>query len=198
MRNNFAPNHDALPVFKRPLSQTELVNNARWIDGLIDKRLASYRLRPNRIASEEVFLRRAYLKIIGRIPTFEEAQEFFEKRDRTQKKIDLVDQLLGSHGYVSHWFHFWADILRAKENLGNRLSGRPYIDYIKDFIATNKPYDKWVKEMLSASGAMWERGNGAVGYFARDRGMQLDNMSNTVRIFLGTSLECAPMPQSSF
>ena len=45
--------------------------------------------------------------------------------------------------------------------------------------------------MLSASGAMWERGNGAVGYFARDRGMQLDNMSNTVRIFLGTSLECA-------
>ena len=102
-----------------------------------------------------------------------------------------LDNLLKSEGYKSHWFHFWADILRAKENLGNRMSGRPYIDYIKDFIARNRPYDVWVKEMLSSTGPLWERGNGGVGYFARDSGMQLDNMSNTVRIFLGTSLECA-------
>ena len=33
--------------------------------------------------------------------------------------------------------------------------------------------------------------NGAVGYFYRDQGMGLDNMANTVRVFLGTSLECA-------
>ena len=191
VKNNFAPNHDALPEFQKPLSPSVLQANSRYIDSLIEKRLKSYNLRPNKIASEEVFLRRAYLKIIGRIPTFEEAEQFLENRDRSQKKSDLVDSLLGSHGYVSHWFHFWADILRAKENLGNRVSGRPYIDYIRESIATNKPYDDWVKEMLSASGAMWEKGNGAVGYFVRDRGMQLDNMSNTVRIFLGTSLECA-------
>ena len=53
----------------------------------------------------------------------------------------------------------------------------------------NRPYDEWVKEMLSSTGAYWEKGNGGIGYFARDQGMQLDNMSNTVRIFLGTSLE---------
>ena len=41
------------------------------------------------------------------------------------------------------------------------------------------------------------KGNGGIGYYARDQGMQLDNMSNTVRIFLGTSLECT-MPRSSF
>ena len=45
--------------------------------------------------------------------------------------------------------------------------------------------------MLSSTGPMWERGNGAVGYFYRDQGMGLDNMANTVRVFLGTSLECA-------
>ena len=191
VRNNFAPNHDALPEFQRPLSPSVLQVNARFIDSLIEKKLDSYNLRPNKIASEEVFLRRAYLKVIGRIPTFEETKEFLEDRDRSSKKSALIDKLLGSHGYVSHWFHLWADILRAKENLGNRVSGRPYMDYIRESIATNKPYDEWVKEMLSSSGAMWERGNGAVGYFVRDRGMQLDNMSNTVRIFLGTSLECA-------
>lgn len=191
VKNNFAPNHDALPEFQKPLSPSALKANARYIDSLIEKRLQSYRLRPNKVASEEVFLRRAYLKIIGRIPTHAEATEFLENRDRSQKKADLIDKLLGSHGYVSHWFHFWADILRAKDSLGNRVSGRPYVDFIRESIATNKPYDVWVKEMLSASGPMWERGNGAVGYFIRDAGMQLDNMSNTVRIFLGTSLECA-------
>ncbi|MDG1138020.1 MAG: DUF1549 domain-containing protein [Opitutales bacterium] len=191
VKNNFAPNHDALPEFQRPLSPSVLKANSRYIDSLIDQRIGSYRLRPNKVASEEVFLRRAYLKIIGRIPTFDEANEFLENRDRSTKKSELIDKLLGSHGYVSHWFNFWADILRAKQNLGNRVSGRPYIDYIRESIATNKLYDVWVKEMLSASGPMWERGNGAVGYFIRDRGMQLDNMSNTVRVFLGTSLECA-------
>ena len=191
VRNNFAPNHDALPEFERPLSSSVLQTNARYIDSLIEKRLKKYRLRSNPIASEEVFLRRAYLKIIGRIPTYEETVAFLDNRDRSKKKSELIDQLLGSHGYVSNWFHFWADILRAKQSFGNRVSGRPYIDYIRESIATNKPYDVWVKEMLSASGPMWERGNGAVGYYIRDSGMQLDNMSNTVRIFLGTSLECA-------
>ena len=71
------------------------------------------------------------------------------------------------------------------------MSGVPFVDYIREFIAMNRPYDEWVKEMLSSSGAYWEKGNGGVGYYLRDAGMQLDNMSNTVRVFLGTSLECA-------
>ena len=191
VKNNFPPNHEALPEFKKPLSPQVLQTNARYIDSLIESRLRSYGLRPNPIADEETFLRRAYLKVIGRIPTYDETKDFLTDRDRSGKRSKLVDKLLTSEGYKSHWFHFWADILRAKENFGNRMSGRPYIDYIKDFIARNRPYDIWVKEMLSSTGPLWERGNGGVGYFARDSGMQLDNMSNTVRIFLGTSLECA-------
>lgn len=190
VKNNFPPNHDALPEFQRPLSNQALLTNAKYIDNLIDTKLRSYNQRPNRPVSDETFLRRAYLKIIGRIPSYDETKAFLTSRG-SDKRTRLIDSLLLTEGYVSHWFHFWADILRAKENFGNRMSGRPYIDYIKDFIALNRPYDKWVKEMLSSSGPYWEKGNGGVGYFARDQGMQLDNMSNTVRIFLGTSLECA-------
>ena len=191
VKNNFPPNHDALPEFKRPLSPEVLMTNSRFIDNMIETKLRSYNQRANPVVSDEVFLRRAYLKIIGRIPTLEETKEFLSSRSRNGKRTILVDNLLASEGYNSHWFHFWADILRAKDNLGNRMSGRPFIDYIKNFVASNKPYDKWVEEMLSSTGPMWERGNGGVGYYARDQGMQLDNMSNTVRIFLGTSLECA-------
>ncbi|NNE91349.1 MAG: DUF1553 domain-containing protein, partial [Verrucomicrobiales bacterium] len=51
------------------------------------------------------------------------------------------------------------------------------------------PYDQFVRELVAARGLVWE--NGAIGYYIRDRGMPLDNMSNTVRIFLGVRLECA-------
>ena len=190
VKNNFPPNHDALPEFQRPLSASALSTNAKFIDSIIDSKLRSYNQRPSRPVTDEVFLRRTYLKIIGRIPSFAETKAFLSSRS-SDKRARLIDSLLLTEGYVSHWFHFWADILRAKENFGNRMSGRPYIDYIKEFIALNRPYDEWVKEMLSSSGPYWEKGNGGVGYFARDQGMQLDNMSNTVRIFLGTSLECA-------
>lgn len=191
VKNNFPPNHDALPKFQRPLSKSALMTNAKYIDSIIDAKLRSYNQRPNKITSDETFLRRTYLKIIGRIPTYSESVAFLTDRDRSSKRTRLVDSLLLTEGYVSHWFHFWADILRAKDNLGNRMSGVPFVDYIREFIAMNRPYDEWIKEMLSSSGPYWEKGNGGVGYFLRDQGMQLDNMSNTVRIFLGTSLECA-------
>ena len=192
VKNNFPPNHDALDKrnFQRPLHPNSLMANAKYIDSLIETKLRSYNQRPNKLADDETFLRRTYLKIIGRIPSYSETKSFLSMRG-ADKRSKLVDSLLLTEGYVSHWFHFWADILRAKDNLGNRMSGVPFVDYIREFVAMNRPYDEWVKEMLSSSGPYWEKGNGGVGYFLRDAGMQLDNMSNTVRIFLGTSLECA-------
>jgi hypothetical protein len=192
VKNNFPPNHDALDKrnFQRPLHPKSLMANAKYIDSLIETKLRSYNQRPNKLADDETFLRRTYLKIIGRIPSYAETKSFLSMRG-ADKRSKLVDSLLLTEGYVSHWFHFWADILRAKDNLGNRMSGVPFVDYIREFVAMNRPYDEWVKEMLSSSGPYWEKGNGGVGYYLRDAGMQLDNMSNTVRIFLGTSLECA-------
>ena len=191
VKNNFPPNHDALPTFNRPLSDRDLAINTQFIDRIIEAKLRTYSQRPGKEISNETFLRRAYLKIIGRIPTLEETQEFFAKRDK-KARGELNDKLLASEGYNKNWYIYWADILRAKTRVGNQGSdGYPFVRYLKDSIATNKPYDVWVKEMLSSTGPMWERGNGAVGYFYRDQGMGLDNMANTVRVFLGTSLECA-------
>ncbi|MEZ0388474.1 MAG: DUF1553 domain-containing protein [Verrucomicrobium sp.] len=69
------------------------------------------------------------------------------------------------------------------------ITGAAYTNFIKDSLRTNKPYDQFVREMVAAQGRSWE--NGAIGYYMRDRGMPLDNMANTVRIFLGTRVECA-------
>ena len=117
--------------------------------------LRKYNQRPGDLVNDETFLRRSYLKIIGRIPTLEEGQEFLNDRERSVKRRKLIDKLLKSEGFNSHWFHFWADILRAKERVdGNRAGGGAFVQYVKDSVSSNKPYDKWVKEMLSSTGPL--------------------------------------------
>lgn len=193
VKNNFAPIREEIPKFQRPLAPNLVTQLANGIDGILINKMREYRQAPNPMTTDEVYLRRAYLKIIGRIPSLEETTSFLDDLNRGTKRAKLVDKLLDSEGYVSHWFHFWADILRAKDRMQGATGsvGRPYVTFIKDFIRSNKAYDVFVRELISSSGPVWEKGNGAVGYYFRDRGMPLDNMSNTVRIFLGTSLECA-------
>ena len=147
-------------------------------------------MRPNARADDSVFARRIYLDLIGRIPTVEEIRRFTSSR-RAAKRGELIDDLLDSPGYVSHLFNGFADLLRAKTVLGPQISGEPYLHWIAQSIDENKPYDEFVRELLTADGPAHARGNGATGYFLRDREMPEDNMANTVRVFLGTRLECA-------
>ena len=76
VKNNFPQIMMHFPEFQRPLTSQALITNARYIDNLIETRLRSYNQRPNRPVSDEVFLRRAYLKIIGRIPSYDESKAF--------------------------------------------------------------------------------------------------------------------------
>ncbi len=160
------------------------------IDQFVAAKLKENKIEANEAIDDQTFIRRAYLDIAGRIPTIEEAENFHGSTYE-RKRQQLIRDLLESPGHVSHEYNFWADILRINSSLGN---GAPQAEaayqlWIKEAIAENKPYDEMVFDLVSARGKVWE--NGAVGYYIRDRGMPLDNMSNTVRIFLGTRLECA-------
>jgi hypothetical protein len=162
------------------------------IDQLIDAKLKEMKLEPNPEIDDATFLRRAHLDIIGRVPTIEEAEAFSAdpKEDRRRR---LIEGLLNSEGYVSHYYNFWADILRINTRLGINETP-PAVEYayrlwLKSALRENTPYNSFVRELVSARGKFWE--NSAIGYYQRDRGMPLENMSNTVRIFLGTRLECA-------
>lgn len=141
-------------------------------------------------ADDNTFVRRLYLDIIGRIPTTRESELFLSSKE-PNKRTKLIDQLLASEGYVQHFFNYWADVLRAQSN-GNQagpITGAAYTNFVKESLRQNKPYDQFVRDMVAAQGKAWD--NGAIGYYMRDRGMPLDNMANTVRVFLGTRIECA-------
>lgn len=172
----------------KPSSRSRLIGSAFEIDQLVEDQLRAKDLRPNEMASDEVFLRRIYLDIAGRIPTLKEANDFLDSAEEN-KRQDLIDRLLESPDYVSNMYNFWADTLRLTDRPQANIIADPYLSYVKDSIRINKPYDEWVFEMLTANGKVWE--DGAVGYQLRDDGMPLPYIDNTVRVFLGTQIGCA-------
>jgi hypothetical protein len=158
------------------------------IDGLLESHWREHGVEPAPRLTPEQFARRAYLDLAGRIPTHDEVTQFLSSRDKS-KRADLIDRLLESPDYVSHSYNFWADVLRLTERPLKTLPFEPYLYYVKDSIRTNKPYDEWVHEMLTADGRLWE--NPAVGFQVRDFGMPLPYVDNTVRVLLGTQIGCA-------
>lgn len=161
--------------------------DSQRIDELVEASYKEHKITPNPPAGDEVFLRRVYLDILGRIPSKLEADAFLNA-EVSNKRSKLIDHLLDSDGRVSHDFNFWADILRIQSRMQGEAGGA-YGNWVKDALAKNMPYDDFVKSMLTSEGYIWD--NGAVGYYLRDAGMPLDNMSNTTQIFLGTQLVCA-------
>lgn len=163
---------------------------ASQIDALLAAHWKSAGVSANPAISDETFLRRIYLDLAGRIPTSAEATAFLASK-QPNKRAALIDDLLSRESYVSHFYNFWADILRLKSHFVNTSNVVPtaYAFWIKESLRANKPYDQFVRELLSAKGYAWD--NGAVGYYGRDPEMPLDNMAITSRIFLGTRIECA-------
>lgn len=168
----------------------DVAQTAAQIDALVLKKLEQEKLTPNALATDDVFLRRVYLDTIGRIPTLKETQDFHAST-APDKRAQLIDRLLASEGYVQHHFNFWADVLRYKNVLTNgaNAAGAAYAEWIKQSLADNKPYDQFVRELITAEGKSYE--NGAVGFYLRDYNMQLDNMAVTTQVFLGTQMVCA-------
>ena len=162
------------------------------IDQLLSKGYEKHGVSALPKADDSTFLRRAYLDIVGRIPTYQETTAFL-KDSTPNKRASLVDSLLDSEGFNSHSYIYWADILRIKDRFagagGNYGAPVAYAKWVKQAIRDNLPYNQFVHDMLTAEGYSWD--NGAVGYYMRDSGMPLDNMSNTVQVFLGTQMVCA-------
>lgn len=175
----------------------QLNNYSGWIDSVLEKQYTAINITPLNRVNDDTFVRRAYLTIVGRNPTYEE-YEMFSKVNDPNKRQGLIQFLLKHPGHISHMFNFWAESLRLRDRLSNinNFSGGPYIDYIKDSIAANKPYNKFVTDLLTSTGSYYD--NPATGYFYRDLGMPLDNLIATGKVFMGTDIGCAQCHDDPF
>lgn len=183
-----------VPMFKvaskgvDPSRRGKAKEAAAQIDKFVAANHVKYKIQPNPKTSDSEFVRRIYLDIVGTIPTYQQTVKFLISKD-PEKRANLIDELLASDGYASHSFNYWADTLRYVDRISEDVRGEPYRQWIKQSLAENKPWDKLVYELITSEGLIWE--SPATGYMQRDSNMPLDNMNNTVRIFLGTRIGCA-------
>ena len=168
--------------------RAEAEASAAKIDSLVESALARAGQKPNPDSNDFQFLRRVYLDANGIIPTLSQSNDFLNDKKKT-KRPDLVDKLLSSPGYASHLYNYWADVLRLVDRSNNNRYLRPYEDWVRASLQKNTHFDDMVREMLSAEGRVLD--SPATGYVLRDAGMPLDNLNNTIRIFLGTRIGCA-------
>ena len=192
--------------FQAPASQAPgksevdpvLLSAARRIDGVIRASLAKKRLPAPDLISDEKFLRRAYLAAVGRIPSAEEATEFLADKN-SHKRGNLVARLVRSPGYASQMTNWMFDRLRIVDhNKVAQIRYPFYRQWVKDAVASNMRWDRMVEALLTARGGGWDSETAPVGYFTRDRGMPLDNLAITMRVFLGSRMECAQCHNDPF
>ncbi|MES2469498.1 MAG: DUF1549 and DUF1553 domain-containing protein [Verrucomicrobiota bacterium] len=161
------------------------VNN--FIDELAYARFRQLGVFPSEPCSDAEFLRRASLDTLGILPTAEEARKFLADPD-PQKRAGVIDRLLQHPAYADHWAAKWADLLRPNpDRVG--VKGVYILDqWIRDSFRQNKPYDQFVREIVTAQGNTHQDGP-AVIYRDRREPAELTTMFS--QLFLGVRLDCA-------
>jgi hypothetical protein len=112
-------------------------------------------IEPANPCSDEVFVRRVYLDVIGTLPTPREVVAFLQDR-RPDKRGKLIDALFLRDEFADYWSQKWCDLLRVKSEFPINLwpnAVQAYHRWIHDAIRLNRPYDRLAKEMLTSSGS---------------------------------------------
>src|SRR4051812_39575751 len=180
-----------------------------FIDGHAWDKLKRLGLTPSAPASDATFHRRAFLDVIGRLPTPDETRAFLAD-PAPDKRVKLIDRLLERPEYTDWWASKWADLLRPNPYRVGMKAVFNLDGWLRESFRTNKPYDRFVRELVTAQGSTWRNGaavvfrdrrepgpakgspwrNGAAVVF-RDR-REPDEITTMVsQLFLGVRLDCA-------
>jgi len=158
-----------------------------FIDDLILAKLKKLGLTPSAPAGDATFLRRAHLDVIGRPPTPDETRAFLADAD-PDKRAKLVDRLLGRPEYADHWATRWMDLLRPNPYRVGIKAVFNLDAWIRDAFRKNMPYDRFVREIVTARGSTFEPGPATI---FRDRREPIEIAPVVSQLFLGIRLDCA-------
>lgn len=139
----------------RPYEQDNFSVNQGKIDDLVFSALHKAGIEPARPCSDDVFVRRVFLDVIGVPPEAWEVQAFL-KDTRPDKRAALIDTLLARDEYVDYWSMKWCDLLRVKSEFPINLwpnAVQSYQKWIRDCLRGNVPLDRMARQMLTSSGS---------------------------------------------
>ena len=159
-----------------------------FVDNLVYAKLKKLRIVASDMCTDEEFLRRAHLDIIGVLPTVEEYTAFIDDKDE-KKREKLVDSLLNRKEFVELWVMKWAELLQIRTT--NQISYKSmlrYYNWLQERIASNMPTDQMVRELLGSSGGTFQ--NAATNYYQNERDT-LKTSENVAQVFMGMRIQCA-------
>ncbi len=158
-----------------------------FIDELVWQKLQRLNITPSPVCDDHTFLRRATTDISGRIPTLEEVNAFLADTS-ADKRSKLIDRLLEEPEFADHWANKWADLLRPNPYHVGIKATFNYDHWIRQSFHDRKPWDQFVRELLTARGGTFR--DGSVVMF-RDRRQPEELTTLVSQLFIGVRLDCA-------
>jgi hypothetical protein len=159
-----------------------------YVDTHVNNKLKKMKTLPSELCTDAEFLRRLSLDLTGLPPSLEQVQAFLaDPRDTRAKRNAKIDELLETSEYIDHWSLKWSDLLLANRKFVTEKGVWGYRNWIRSAIAANKPYDRFVAELLTANGSTFQ--NPAANYYRISREPSAV-MENLTQVFLGTRFSC--------
>ncbi len=171
-----------------PKKHTSAIPQVAAIDKGIAEGWAAGGIKPASPAKDEEFLRRAYLDLLGRIPTVPEARAFLGTRE-PDKRGELVEYLLNHPDFAKHFATQWSVLLIGRGNQGQMVDRPSLNNWLRKQFGSDRPWNEIVHELVGATGNNKE--NGAANFVLAHLefgGVPLT--SKTTRLFLGQQIQC--------
>jgi hypothetical protein len=158
------------------------------IDELLEAGWSAAQVAPAAAASDDEFLRRAYLDFTGVIPRVSEVREFLADRD-PDKRERLIEELLASPRYATHMATTWRNrILPLGVEPERGMEAVGLQKWLRVRFGKNLRYDNLVGELLLTIGG--DELGPALYYQANDLSPE-KLAASSAELFLGLKLECA-------
>ncbi len=159
-----------------------------YIDTHVHNKLKRMKILPSQLCTDEEFVRRIYFDLTGLPPTPEQARSFLADTTASKAKREkLVDTLVETPEFIDHWTHKWADLLQSNRKFLGERGVWLFQQWIHQAIAQNRPYDQFVRDLITATGSTYA--NPAASYFRVSREYTAA-VENTTQLFLGVRFSC--------
>ena len=181
-------------VIGDPLPDYPTVARSNFIDEFVMDKLRKFRIVPSELSSDSEFLRRICLDLTGTLPPPGRVKEFLSSKD-PKKREKLIDILIGSPEFIDYWTFRFDDLFRVAV-FSNGIQpkwSQMYGEWVRESIATNKPYDQMARERLVAAGL--RRTKPALPSLRRNRSARRNHGGGGARSFRPPSrLRAVPQP----
>jgi hypothetical protein len=169
-----------------PVETLPAVRN--FVDEHVFANLQELGIPPSPVCDDATFLRRVTLDVAGRLPTEQEVTAFLARSDE-DKRDRLIDDLLRSPDYADFFAGKWSALLKnRRDNAGDIVANFAFHAWIRDSLLANKPYDRFVRELLAATGDVV--GNPPVAWYKRVKEPK-QQIEDVAQLFLGVRMQCA-------